>query len=168
MENNALSIANYFIDLAGKNNEKIKPLRLMKLVYIAHGYILAILNKSALNKRFDRVEAWKFGPVIPSVYHSFKIYGSDDIEEKTKIFTDEYSEEIPKIEEPTLEGEEERKVCDFVWKNYRSYSGSDLVTMLHREGTPWSIVYQKGQNVEIPDELTKVYYSNLVNLLLKK
>lgn len=168
MENNALSIANYFIDLAGKNNEKIKPLRLMKLVYIAHGYILAILNKSALNKRFDRVEAWKFGPVIPSVYHSFKIYGSDDIKEKTKIFTDEYSEEIPKIEEPTLEGEEERKVCDFVWKNYRSYSGSDLVTMLHREGTPWSIVYQKGQNVEIPDELTKVYYSNLVNLLLKK
>lgn len=62
MKDSALSIANYFIDLAQSQSKEIKPLRLMKLVYIAHGFMLAMLNRSVLNPRFDRVEAWKYGP----------------------------------------------------------------------------------------------------------
>lgn len=41
MENYALAIANYFIDLAHKDNKPIRPLKLMKLAYIAHGFALA-------------------------------------------------------------------------------------------------------------------------------
>ena len=168
MKNNALSIANYFIELANNESEEVKPLKLMKLVYIAHGYILATLNKSALNPRFDRVEAWKFGPVIPSVYHSFKSYGNKGITELTSIFKEEnFNEDSPEIEIPILNGEDEKYVCNFVWRNYGKYSGSDLVTMLHLEGTPWSIVYKEGKNVEIPDELTKSYYKTLVEELLQ-
>ena len=85
MKDNALSIANYFIDLANEDNEPIRPLKLMKLVYIAYGYALALLNRSIIDYRFDKVEAWKFGPVIPSVYHSFKIYGKKPITEKESI-----------------------------------------------------------------------------------
>lgn len=44
MENYALAIANYFIELAHKESKDIRPLKLMKLVYIAHGYILAMLD----------------------------------------------------------------------------------------------------------------------------
>lgn len=166
MKNSALSIANYFIDLADKENKKIQPLRLMKLVYIAHGYILAILNKSALNPRFDKVEAWKFGPVIPSVYHSFKIYGSGNITKKTQVFVDEnFNDEQPEMEEPKLNGNEEKKICEFVWKNYGSFSASMLVSMLHKEGTPWKLFYREGENVEIPDFVTKSYYERMVRLL---
>lgn len=45
MKDNALSVANYFIDLANKENKPITQLGLMKRVYIAHGFSLAI-NKN--------------------------------------------------------------------------------------------------------------------------
>lgn len=67
MKDNALSVANYFIDLAKKENKNLTQLGLMKRVYIAHGFSLAINKESLLDKRFDKVEAWKYGPVIPSV-----------------------------------------------------------------------------------------------------
>ena len=57
----------------------------MKRVYIAHGFSLAINKESLLDKRFDKVEAWKYGPVIPSVYHSFKQYKADPITEKAVV-----------------------------------------------------------------------------------
>ena len=74
MKDNALSVANYLIDLAKKENKNLTQLGLMKRVYIAHGFSLAINKESLLDNRFDKVEAWKYGPVIPSVYHSFKQY----------------------------------------------------------------------------------------------
>ena len=166
MKNNALSIANYFVDLANRDNKEIQPLKLIKLVYIAHGYILAILDKSALDPRFDKVEAWKFGPVIPSVYHSFKIYGNEDIKKKTSIFREENLEnDLPLIETPELNGDNEKGICEFVWRNYGDFSGSDLVTMLHKDGTPWSMFYKIGPNVEIPDFATQRYYKRMVELI---
>lgn len=89
MKDNALSVANYFIELAQKDGKEIRPLKLMKLVYIAYGYALALLGRSIINQRFDKVEAWKLGPVIPSVYHSFKMYGNSNITKKTVMFKDD-------------------------------------------------------------------------------
>ena len=170
MRNSALSIANYFIKKAHEEGSQIKPLRLMKLVYIAHGYMLAILNRSALNPRFDKVEAWKYGPVIPSVYHSFKQYGNGPIEKQTVIIHDEKVKNgncVVDLETPMLEGKEEKAICDVVWKNYKGYSDSELVTMLHKDGSPWALVYVEGQNIEIPDLFTRIYYTKVINSILK-
>ena len=92
MRINALSVANYFIELAQRDEVSITQLGLMKRVYIAHGFSLALLNFSLLDSRFDDVEAWKYGPVIPSVYHSFKCYRNGPITDKTIIVEwDEHS-----------------------------------------------------------------------------
>lgn len=85
MKTNALSVANYFIDLAQKDNKPIHLLGLVKRVYIAHGFALALLGRELLDSRFDKVEAWRYGPVIPSVYHSFKQYRTKEIKEKTVV-----------------------------------------------------------------------------------
>ena len=74
MENYALSIANYFIELSQQDGRILRPLKLMKLVYIAHGYMLALLDRSTDGTKRERVEAWQYGPVFPSVYYSFKNY----------------------------------------------------------------------------------------------
>lgn len=142
----------------------------MKLVYIAHGFMLATLDRSAINPRFDKVEAWKYGPVIPSVYHSFKQYGNSPITQKTVIFQDEgmHDGQISvSISTPELYGEEEQKVCRLVWKIYSDYTDGQLVDILHKVGSPWSLFYVEGKNNEIPDIVTKIYYTKLIDSLKK-
>lgn len=170
MTDSALSIANYFVEKSLNSDKNLKPLKLMKLVYIAHGYMLALYDKSAINPRFDKVEAWKYGPVIPSVYHSFKLYGNQPVTKKTEIFTEEEEngDNIHVIlSTPELQSEEAKKVCEFVWKNYCQYSDSTLVGLLHKPGSPWALVYEEGKNNEIPDFITRVYYRKIVDGLLK-
>lgn len=162
MKTNALAVANYFIDIP---DSKLTPLKLMKLVYIAHGFSLAMLDKPMIDYRFDKVEAWKYGPVIPSVYWSFKQYGNGIIKEKTKMWADEDGEEQTT---PMLQDEYEKAVCDFVWHMYGNMTGSELVTLLHNNGTPWYDVYIPSSNVEIPESMIKAYYKKLVDVFNKK
>ena len=56
-------------------------MKIIKLVYIAHGHYLA-KNDSPLFT--EKVEAWDYGPVIPSLYHEFKIYGAFPIDSFAK------------------------------------------------------------------------------------
>ncbi len=161
----ALSISNEFIDIAQKESVPITLLRLMKLTYIAHGFMLAILNQDVDGAKNDKVEAWKFGPVFPSVYYQFNKYGNNNITEKTTlpIFTTKEDGEYDiEMFEPTLECERKKKICYFVWKRYFNTTTSDLVNILHANGTPWWRVYQEGRNVVIPDSYTKEYYLSVV------
>lgn len=167
MKDNALSVANYFIDLAHKEKKSITQLGLMKRVYIAHGFSLAIDNKSLLDNRFDKVEAWKYGPVIPSVYHSFKQYKASPITEKAVVMEwDENTNEMS-FPEPSLNDDDAKKIVEMVWKRYHDFSDSEMVTLTHRKGTPWSVCYVPEQNVPIPDEITAMYYEKLVRNVLK-
>lgn len=166
MKESALSVANYFVQKSLDENKDLKPLKLMKLVYIAHGFMLAITEKSILNKAFDKVEAWRLGPVIPSVYHSFKIYRDTPIKAPTvvvKSTNDGFSFETPELNDDIA-----RKVCDIVWKRYDGFNDSEMVSMLHQPGTPWAMCYIKNENMPIPDELTRIYYRKLLDLILDK
>ena len=160
MRTNALSLANYFLDLAKGSKKELKPLKLIKLVYIAYGFSLAVFDKKFIDPRFDKVEAWKYGPVIPSVYHSFKHYQNSTITEKAVILTDDG------FKESILEDEQAKAMCQFVWKRYGlKYTDNELVTLLHKDGTPWKWIYKEGENVEIPDLLTFTYYKKLWDFL---
>lgn len=162
MRTNASAVANYFIEIAQKEGTPIRPLGLMKRVYIAHGFSMAIFDKSALDSRFDTVEAWKFGPVIPSIYHSFKHYGGNPITEKTTFFDIDPNDGELKLQTPELKDDDIKAVCDMVWKRYKSLSDSELVSMLHADGTPWQLIYEPGKNKPIPDKWTRRYYELIV------
>lgn len=165
MKTNALSVANYFIDLSLKDNRPMQLLGLVKRVYIAHGFALALLDCGLLDPRFDKVEAWKYGPVVPSVYHSFKWHRDGEIKEKTVLMEcDEQGKAI--FPTPTLEDEEAKMVVEMVWKRYRLFSSYDLVSLTHQKGTPWAVCYAEGKNKEIPDYITGFYYKRLVNEIL--
>lgn len=165
MRNDAIAIANYFVDKANQDTHAPYPLtllRLVKYVYISYGFAMAILDKIIIDKRFDTVQAWKYGPVIPSVYHSFKHNGNDPIKSKSEIAKSESEDGTLNFFVPEVTDESIKKILDFVWNRYRSLSTSDLITLLHREDTPWAFCYRVGKNVEIPDEITKAYYYSIV------
>ncbi|MCC7437458.1 MAG: DUF4065 domain-containing protein [Armatimonadetes bacterium] len=58
-------VGNSFLDIALKDGTALTPMKLLKLVYIAHGWHLGIMGKPLIS---DEVQAWKYGPVIPKLY----------------------------------------------------------------------------------------------------
>lgn len=162
MKSDAIAIANYFVDKANEENYNLTLLRLVKYVYIAYGFALALLDRSIINDRFDKVEAWKYGPVIPSVYHSFKHNQNNPIKEKSSVLSTEYSDGRLEFFVPVVKDRGVIMILDFVWNRYKDKSIHDLIELLHKEGTPWKFCYKEGLNVEIPDGLTKLYYQSIV------
>ena len=64
-----LYLANNLISIAKEENISLAPIILQKLIYfIFRDY--AKKTKTALFK--EKFETWKYGPVIPSIYHYFK------------------------------------------------------------------------------------------------
>ena len=62
----AKAIANAFLQRAFNEKKAIGQLKLQKLVYIAHGYYLALTGGNPLvNEPF---EAWDYGPVNRTLY----------------------------------------------------------------------------------------------------
>lgn len=59
-----IAIANHFIMRRWRDGVHVSPMKLQKLVYFAPGWYLALFNKPLID---ERVEAWKFGPVILSM-----------------------------------------------------------------------------------------------------
>ena len=158
----ATSVANYFVDLANRDNVELKQFGLMKRVYITHGFCLAYYDMSALNPPYDVVEAWENGPVIPSVYYSFKYNRNNPIVDKVDIIDFNEKNLTWSYITPKLEDERVKNVADFVWGRYRGMSDYDLIKLTHRDGTPWAYCYRKGENRQIPDYQTKLFYKSLL------
>src|SRR3977135_2921517 len=81
MSFDAKAVANFFLDLAKAEGQPLTPMKLQKLVYYPHGWRLGIVGKALLN---EQIEAWEFGPVIPSLYHEFKEFGDQPITRKAR------------------------------------------------------------------------------------
>ena len=167
MEVNALAVANYFVELSERDKVPLHLLGLVKRVYIAHGFSLAITGRPLIDPRFDRIEAWKYGPVIPSVYHSFKHNKYDPIKEPAVIARWSASEAKEKFDVPKLENEDDKRLVELIWKRYIKLSDRDLVSLTHEPGTPWSMAYIEGENRVIPDERTRDYYEKVMDLIRK-
>ena len=69
-------IANWFIRRINSDSRRTSIMKILKLVYMAHGWLLAINDRPLI---LDRIEAWEYGPVIPAVYHAFRPQGIYDL-----------------------------------------------------------------------------------------
>jgi uncharacterized phage-associated protein len=72
-----LAVANAVLDEARDQGKSLTIMQLLKLVYIAHGWSLALLNVPLVN---EEPEAWQHGPVFPSIYREFRRFGSQPIQ----------------------------------------------------------------------------------------
>ena len=71
-------ISDYIIVQSRNENMTVSNLKLQQLLYYAQGWHLALWGNKLFN---ERIEAWIMGPVIPAVYHKFKLYGGSIISE---------------------------------------------------------------------------------------
>ena len=147
----ASTIAGYFIEKSNKEQQQLSVLQLIKLVYISHGWNLALYDTPLIS---DRIEAWKYGPSIPSLHHLFDGMGlqKDDVVSST-------------VGEVSCIREEHVRLLNKVYVKYGQITGRELSDLMHEEDTPWYAVWDngKGRDKPIENESTKGYYSKKIN-----
>ncbi|MGV3769576.1 MAG: Panacea domain-containing protein [Sphingobium phenoxybenzoativorans] len=149
----ATTVANRFIELAARDDKQLTPMQLIKLSYIAHGFSLAINRRPLLN---ESVEAWRYGPVVPSLYRKLKSYGSNGVSRPiAPFFSGLRTEQLD---------QEDRDLIDEVFAKYGKFSGTQLSHLTHRPGTPWAETYEPNvYGVDIDDAVIRTHYATLIN-----
>lgn len=167
MAYSATAIANAFLDIARRAGcNDLTPMKLQKLVYFAHGWYLAASGNPLIN---ETVEAWRYGPVVPSIYNQAKIYGNSPISEHLGNYRLNEHGKIQLI--PELLTDEELAdlgpVLNWIWKQYGSLSGITLSNITHLPGTPWSEAIEEmrqnggfQRNYDITPDKIKNYFTS--------
>ncbi|MCP4263970.1 MAG: DUF4065 domain-containing protein [Candidatus Brocadiaceae bacterium] len=146
----AHAAANAFIGIAQEDEgKKLTNMQLQKLVFIAHGYCLALLNNEPLF--YHNTHAWQWGPVIPKLYKSLQKYGNDLVDNPVEA-ADSLNEEDIKY-----------AIVKAVYENYGHYSGAELSALTHQENTPWSITWERDKFGIIPNDIISEHYKKLTD-----
>jgi uncharacterized phage-associated protein len=144
VRHDARAAFNIFYSLARPEGVRLTNMQAQKLVYIAHGFSLAVLDEPLFD---DPVQAWQYGPVIPTLYEELRSYRAGEVRRRLLSKTRPIEKERPKW-----------KVIRAVWNSYGRFSGFELSAMTHQQGTPWHQVYRPGKRREIPNSTIKDYY----------
>ncbi|WPO89927.1 Panacea domain-containing protein [Chryseobacterium sp. HR92] len=145
---NCFDVAKQFLKLAKEDGVGIEPMKLLKLTYIAHGWHLGFFGKPLIS---NTIEAWKYGPVIPDLYHVTKTFGFSNVDINTF-----------QIRSTTELKEDDAKFLKVIWDNYKQFSGLDLSTKTHLNDTPWKETYDGSFNKVIDNATIEKYYKNLI------
>ncbi|MCY4000356.1 MAG: DUF4065 domain-containing protein [Bacteroidetes bacterium] len=142
----ALQVASQILWISDTHGRRFTPMQLLKIAYISHGWSLGILSEPMFD---DPVEAWKYGPVVPNVYHKYKRFGYSQISVKLKDHREIFDQTLYSL-------------LNRVVKIYGKFDGMYLSGLTHQPGTPWDITIKKhGEGSYIPNDLIKDYYSEL-------
>lgn len=135
------------IELAEEEGRALTQLQILKLVYIAHGWHLATYGEPLLN---EKVQAWQYGPVVPSLYHSLKRFGTGLVPKnwlRNFLFAGR---------DPTPEEEESLATT---YRMLGKFSGIALSNLTHKPGSPWSKVWRPGvADLVIPNDIIRQHY----------
>jgi uncharacterized phage-associated protein len=158
-----LAIANEFIRRAQAQGWTLTHMQLQKLVYLAHGWTLAVTGEPLMNENF---EAWDYGPVNKSLFKALRRYGADPVR-RTILQGDDSDFPIAVFgdqQEATAElTAQEQAVIDQVWDNYGGFPAFQLSALTHEPGTPWTIAYERGRNTPVANNAIQEYFVRLAD-----
>lgn len=137
--------ARFMVNLCIDDKHPISNLQLQKILYFCQ---LESYRRSGTPLFCDDFEAWRYGPVIPSVYRLFSIFGGLAISGRVKEHVD-----LSSSEKSLIQG---------VTRRLRKLRPWELVAETHSDGSPWDLTYRDGSGAGdvIPKELIKesAYY----------
>ena len=85
-------MANYFLA-----KYRLTQVKLHKLLYYAHGWHLGFQEKPLLD---ETLEAWRYGPVVPSIHREFGRFGATPIDCSAMEFDPQHEDflSVPRID----------------------------------------------------------------------
>lgn len=124
--------------------ELMTNMKLQKMLYYQQGFHLAYFGTPLFD---EEIEAWMYGPVVPSVYDEYKNYGKNGIHLDSDL-------------EFGFEDKKEEALFNEVFKVYGVYSALGLMNMTHSEA-PWKNTKTGEGNVIEKDKIKAFFKTRL-------
>lgn len=142
-----IDIAKYILSV-----QRCTHLELEKLVYLCYAEYLCATKKRLFK---DKIYAFKYGPVIKSVYESYK--GMKEIEDgeiNDKNLEKDYAK-MPARSRILFAEDGINKIAwiEATLKKFRGFSAFDLVNITHVKGGPWDSTEKSVTFAEITDKV---------------
>ena len=119
-------------------------MHLNKLVYFAHGWMLGLYSEPLIH---EKVETWKYGPVIKSVYEEYQGFGREPVTDTTLPKEDLFRQEVSTLI---------RQVNEV----YGHMDAFALSGVTHEYGSPWFIASLQFDST-IDNKLIEGYFKEL-------
>jgi uncharacterized phage-associated protein len=173
-KNGSQAVANKILEVAindPKGNKVISKMKLMNLVYLVHGFSLALLNKEALNHDFDILTARGSGIIIEPIFSRVQKNSFD----LTKTVNNIYERDGVNYESgekisiyPNLIDNEIESIVNIVWLQFYDFSDDQLNNMIKGigKGTPWERFYQEKKNNYILNKDLKIYFESFIRAII--
>ena len=141
-----LDAAQYLVD---QRPAHLTHLQLQKLLYLGHMIHLGVHGSGLVMGNF---EAWDWGPVHPTLYHTIKHFGSKPIDY------------VP-YGNGSIDGGFEQSVMEYIVETFSHKTGPDLVRITHWENGAWWKNYRPFvHGIIIPDDDISEEYREIMKL----
>ena len=129
-----------------RRNEETTPMHILKLVYIAHGWMLGLNNQLLVR---EDAKVWPYGPVIEEIYMRYRHFRAEPIDMAASSLAD-YMDAT------------QTDLIERVVESYDKYDAFQLSALTHQDGTPWEQTHRElGLGATIPTHLIRDYYAEL-------
>lgn len=142
-----IGVARFLLAEAATRNFTVTPMKLQKLVFLAHAWMLALYGLPLVR---GRLEAWQYGPVFPELYHEIKHKGAKPLT----------TADLPAADE-VFDADEQQHM---IWtvERYGPLTAARLSALTHATSSPWDLTWRRGANREISADLIRFYYRTLL------
>ena len=135
----AVEVAEYLIHSANLEEDgSLTNLKLQKLLYYVQGFHIALFGEPLFS---DSIEAWNYGPAVPSVYREYEPFGTGLLPGDDRF--------NPESIDP-----QSQDLIDEVYGVYGKYTGTVLTNFTHQE-KPW---LETDRSCAIEPELLRDYF----------
>jgi uncharacterized phage-associated protein len=148
------AVANEILLIGQEKGIPMSMMKLIKLVYFAHGATLAITGNPLSS---EQPEAWKYGPVFRTLYRSLPNKGAEPVSYPIPI-------PIGAIDVDISFTDVEKTIMSRIVDQFGPMGAFQLSDITHKEDSPWTKIYkEKGAFTVIPNEMLKPYFEGLIN-----
>ena len=139
-----IAVANYLLKI-GDDLDRVK---LADLVYGCHGWYLATYGTPLVD---EEPQAWRYGPMFPSLYEAVKDFGDSAIP---------YPIGNGKANGESVLSPQQAEMISDVYDAFWEFDGWDILNITRQEKSPWRKVWLKNhdRNAPIPNRHTKKFF----------
>ncbi len=123
--------------------DMMSNMKLQKMLYYQQGFHLAYFGTPLF---YEEIEAWMYGPVVPSVYEKYEKFGRNGI--------------LPDMESDFKLSDEDLELFAQVYEVYGKYSAYGLMNLTHGEA-PWKSTPVGKGNIISKEKLTEYFKTQL-------